>query len=91
MKIYIVQSKDFLCFVDKEGYIMPQKCDWDKDALEWLNDMRDVYQWMAKQYSIRTGISDDRYLIWFYFRMRDVPWRYIDFDLKKHSKNIVPV
>ncbi|EPM8129059.1 hypothetical protein EGX20_02260 [Enterococcus faecium] len=80
MKIYTVQSKDFLCFVDKEGYIIPQKYDWDKDTLEWVDDMRDVYQWMANQYSIRTGISDDRHLIWVYFRMRDVPWKYIDFD-----------
>lgn len=80
MKIYTVQPKDFLCFVDKEGYIIPQKYDWDKDTLEWLSDMKDVYQWMANQYSIRTGLSDDRYLIWVYFRMRDVRWQSIDFD-----------
>ncbi|MBE9910831.1 hypothetical protein G8B49_06175 [Enterococcus mundtii] len=52
MKIYTVQLKDFLCFVDKEGYIMPQKCDWDKDTLEWVDD---VYSWMGKHYSNRTN------------------------------------
>ncbi|WP_261998396.1 hypothetical protein [Enterococcus faecalis] len=80
MKIYTVQSKDFGCFVDKEVYIMPQKCDWGKDTIEWVDDVKDVYRWMANQYSIRTGISANRYLIWVYFRMRDVPWKYIDFD-----------
>ncbi|EOI6494618.1 hypothetical protein ACMUW0_001550 [Enterococcus hirae] len=73
MKIYTVQSKDFLCFVDKEGYIMPQKCDWDKDTLEWLDDMEDVYSWMGKHYSNRTNLPLDRYLIWVYFEMKHVP------------------
>ncbi|KAF1302469.1 hypothetical protein [Candidatus Enterococcus willemsii] len=79
MKIYTVQPKDFLCFVDKEGYIMPQKCELDKDTLEWLSDTKDVYQWMAEQYSVRTGFPNDRYLIWVYSTMRDVRWQTVDF------------
>lgn len=80
MKIYTVQPKDFLCFVDKEGYIIPQNFNEDKYTSEWLSDKGDVYRWMGNHFSKRTNLPLDRYLIWVYFEMKHVPFKYIDFE-----------
>lgn len=81
MKIYTVQDKDFLEFIDFEGFILPNiKEQLDIDLEEWLHDMSDVYRWMAEKYNEKTGLPNDRCLFWVYFRMKDVSWKYVDFD-----------
>lgn len=81
MKVYTVQDKDFLEFVDSNGFILPNiKENLEPDLEEWLKDMSDVYFWMAEKYHEKTGLPNDRCLFWFYFRMRDINWRHINFD-----------